>query len=125
VHALRKVHSALKPGGELVDVHPVPPSTAALAGSAELGLFDDREFFEIVRSTEAGLEQLVAAGMYAFVDETEFDWLEQYDSGRELLEDVAEWDGLSVPDELRSRIEQGSPPLFIRERVVLRRYQSR
>jgi hypothetical protein len=52
-----------------------------------LGEFDDAEFWEIVAATEAPLE---ATDLFVWEAEIEFDWLERYDSGWALLEDVKE-----------------------------------
>ncbi|MGH2922259.1 MAG: hypothetical protein ACRDKU_09360, partial [Gaiellaceae bacterium] len=83
MHALRQVHKALVPGGILLDMHPVPPSTRAERAGESLGDFEDDEFMEIVAATEAGLAE---TGLYTLDAELEFDWLERYDSGEELLE---------------------------------------
>lgn len=119
MHALRKIHEALVPGGILLDMHPIPPPTRAEVAGRSLGEFDDAEFWEIVAATEAPLE---ATDLFAFEAETEFDWLERYDSGAELLEDVKSWEGLHVPRALATRILKAKPPVDLWERVVLRRF---
>jgi hypothetical protein len=124
VHALGRIHHALKPGGELIDVHPIRPSTVALAEGRELGKFDDREFFELVDTTEQGLTLLVEEGLFAPEDEVGFDWLERFDSAEDMLEDVSTWDGLEIPGLLRKAIEAARPPIDVGERVVLRRYRA-
>jgi hypothetical protein len=122
VHALRNVHEALVPGGTLLDMHPIPPSTRVERDGISLGEFDDAEFMELVAVTEAGLEE---TGLYTLEAELEFDWLERYESGEELLEDVKEWEGCRVPRDVAERIRAAEPPLDIWERVVLRRFHAR
>jgi hypothetical protein len=122
VHALRNVHEALVPGGTLLDMHPIPPSTRVERDGMSLGEFDDSEFMELVAATEAGLEE---AGVFTLDAELEFDWLERYESPEELLEDVKEWEGCRVPPALAERVRAAEPPLDIWERVVLRRFHAR
>ena len=122
MRALRKIHQALVPGGVLLDMHPIPPPTRAEVGGRSLGEFDDAEFWEIVVATEAPLE---ATDLFAFEAEIEFDWLERYDSGAELLEDLKSWESLRVPRALATRIRKAEPPVDLWERVVLRSFRAR
>jgi hypothetical protein len=124
VHALRQIHRSLVPGGTLLDMHPVPPATRAEVGGRSLGDFDDAEFFDIVTATEAGLDETVQGGLFSFETEVEFDWLERFDSGEELIEDVREWEGCRVPRQLAKRIREAEAPVDIWERVALRRFRA-
>lgn len=122
MHALRNVGEALVPGGTLLDMHPIPPSTRVERLGTSLGDFDDAEFFATVAATEAGLE---ATGLYELEAELEFDWLERYESGVELLADVEEWEGCRIPADVAERVRTAEPPVDIWERVVLRRFRLR
>jgi hypothetical protein len=121
VHALRNIHEALVPDGVLLDMHPIPPSTRAEVGGRSLGEFDDAEFMDIVRATEA---PLVEGDLFALEAELEFDWLERFESAEELLEDVELWEGCRIPETLAAKIREAEPPIDVWERVVLRRYRA-
>lgn len=121
MNALRKIHEALVPGGILVDMHPVPPSARAEVDGRSLGEFDDAEFFEIVSATE---DSLATSGLFETEAEIQFEWLERYDSGDELLEDVESWEGCRIPRAVAARVSKAEPPVDIWERVVLRRFRS-
>jgi hypothetical protein len=122
VHALRQIHQALVPGGVLLDMHPVPPSTRAEVDGTSLGEFDDAEFMQVVASAEAELER---TGLFARESELEFDYLERYDDPAQLLEDVKDgWEGCRIPPELEARILGAEGPVDIWERVVLRRFRA-
>jgi hypothetical protein len=86
-----------------------------------LGDFEDDEFWEIVRATEAPLEK---GDLFELESELEFDWLERFDSADELLEDVEEWEGCRIPPAVAQRIRDAEPPVDIWERVVLRRFRA-
>jgi hypothetical protein len=122
VHALRQIHQALVPGGVLLDMHPVPPSTRAEVRGESLGEFDDSEFMEIVAAGEAKIED---SGLFTRGSELEFDYLERYDDPVQLLEDIKEgWEGCRIPAELEQRILEADEPVDIWEHVVLRRFHA-
>jgi SAM-dependent methyltransferase len=122
VHALRQIHQALVPGGVLLDMHPVPPSTRAEVRGESLGEFDDAEFMRIVANAEAEIE---GGALFMRESEVEFDYLERYDDPAQLLEDIREgWDGCRIPAELEKRILEAGVPVDIWERVVLRRFRA-
>jgi SAM-dependent methyltransferase len=122
VHALRQIHQALVPGGVLLDMHPVPPSTRAEVRGESLGEFDDAEFMELVAAGEAKIEH---SGLFTRESELEFDYLERYDEPVQLLEDIKEgWEGCRIPAELEQRILEADEPVDIWEHVVLRRFRA-
>ena len=124
MHALRKIHEALVPEGILLDMHPIPPSTRAEVDGRSLGEFDDAEFMDTVAQTEAALNETVTEGLFALETELEFDWLERFDSGEELIEDVESWGDVRIPKDLAARIRSAQPPVDLWERVVLRRFRA-
>jgi SAM-dependent methyltransferase len=122
VHALRQIHQALVPGGVLLDMHPVPPSTRAEVQGRSLGDFDDAEFMQIVADAEAEIER---GGLFTRQSEVEFDYLERYDDPAQLLEDIREgWEGCRITPELEARILETDGSVDIWERVVLRRFRA-
>ncbi len=124
MHALRRIHKALVPEGILLDMHPIPPSTRAEVRGRSLGDFDDSEFMDTVAQTEAALGQTVTEGLFVYETELEFDWLERFDSGEELIEDVESWGDVRIPKDLAARIRSAEPPIDLWERVVLRRFRA-
>ena len=98
----------------------VPVETAA----GELGRFDAREFARTVRQVEAALADVERDGLFALEREVRFDVLEHFDSSVQLLEEVANWRGTTVPKGLRARIERARPPFHVRQPLVLRRFRA-
>ncbi len=121
MHALRAIHRVLIPGGILLDIHPIPPSARAEVRGESLGEFDDAEFFEIVRAAEALLEE---GDLFSRETDVEFDWLERYESGEDLLDDVKTWEGCRVPRNVAARVRRVCGPVDVWERVVLRRFRA-
>ena len=122
MHALRQIHQALVPGGILLDLHPIPPSTRAEVQGRSLGEFDDSEFMQLVADGEVVLER---SGLFTQESEVEFDYLERYDDPAEMLDDIREdWETCRVPPDLEKRILEAEGPVDIWERVVLRRFRA-
>ena len=121
MHALRQIHRALVPGGLLVDMHPVPPSTRVEVRGESLGELDDAEFMALVVETEAPLWE---TDLFSLEEELEFDWLERFDSAEELIETVSSWEWSRVPAEVAERVREVDGPVDIWERVVLRRFRA-
>ena len=122
MHALRRIHEALAPGGVLLDMHPVPPSTRAEVRGESLGEFDDSEFMKTVAAGEREIERI---GLFGLEWETLFDYRERYDDPAEMLEDIREgWEDCRVPPDLEARILEADAPVDIWERVVLRRFRA-
>jgi hypothetical protein len=72
---------------------------------------------------EARLEEAIRAGFYTLEAETEFDVLQHFDRAEELLE--AKQERLAAQLALVRRIRVATPPLVLREHVVLRRLRAR
>jgi hypothetical protein len=124
VDALRNCHRMLNPYGLLLDLHPIPPSMHAFAGGKDLGVVDEREFFRAVRATERELRRTVDAGLFVPGAETELDVIERFDTLDELFETVEEWGDIHFSKRLRGRLQRATPPIDLRERLVLRRYRA-
>jgi hypothetical protein len=90
-----------------------------------LGRVDESAFFPVLRATEGALQGLVEAGLFDLNAEREFDWLQRWDDGAELLEDFEEDEFVRVPAALEERIRSGEPPFDVRVRVVLRLFAKR
>ena len=123
MHALRHAHQLLVPGGVMLDLHPVTEEHAEDARGRHIGVLADPEYAdEDLPNAVARLEQAVVAGLYAPEAEVEFDVLQHYDEADELLEAKAE--RFASQQELARRIRNATPPLRLREHVVLRRYRA-
>jgi len=123
VHALRHVHQLLVSGGTMLDLHPVTEEHAEDARGGHLGVLADPEYAnQDLPNAEASLEQAVVAGLYVPEAEIEFDVLQHYDNAHELIEAKAE--RLVSQQELVDQIRAATPPLRLREHVVLRRYRA-
>ena len=122
MHALRHVHRLLVPEGTLLDLHPVTEQQAEADGRI-IGVIREPVFIERdLPNAEAGLRQVIADGLYVLEAEVDFDVLQHFDTTDELLEKEA--DHLATQTALAQRIRGTSPPILLREHVVLRRLRA-
>jgi len=110
--------------GILLDLHPIPPSMHAFSHGRDLGVVDEREFFRVVRATEAELWRTVDEGLFALEAETELDVIERFETHEELWETVEDWGDIRFSKLLRARIGRAAPPIDLYERLVLRRFRA-
>ncbi len=123
MHVLRGTHGSLVPGGLVLDVHPVPPSGRVVSGKRVLGRLDEREFFETVRATEAGMEAAVAEGLFRFEARIEREVIERFDTADELIETAEEWGDIRIPAAVLDRLATARSPIDLVELVTFRRFR--
>jgi hypothetical protein len=120
VHALRHVHELVVPGGMLVDLHPVTEEQVETGEGTVIGVLEEPDFVATdLPNAEARLQESIRDGLYVLEQETEFDFLQHFDSAEELIEKEQEL--LAGDDFLTRRIRAATPPLVVREHTVLRR----
>jgi hypothetical protein len=119
VDALRRIHSALVPGGLLVDTQPLSPRPPVKGDGLRLGALDMRDWCETIDAIDRLIDQ-VTQGLYTVAAEQRFVVTDTFDSGTELLESVSGWRGTHVPAALRERAVGATPPLTVDQDVRLR-----
>ena len=119
MHALRHVHRVLKPGGTLVDMHPVTEERVESDGIV-VGVILEPDWITVdLPNSEAALRETVREGLYALEAESEYDVLEHFDDADDLID--AKRDLLEGQDALVAAIQSASSPLRTRMHIVMRR----
>jgi hypothetical protein len=124
VNVLRDTHSALVPGGLLLDFHPIAPPWPRVVGRGEkLGDLREESFLEDLRATEGGMRETVRLGFFKRCAARTHEIAEHYDDPDELLETWSDDEGnwMSADQERRLRATKG--PVDVVERVVFHLYQ--
>ena len=84
MHALKKLHTALRPQGVLLDVHPLPQDSwfeVRRAGqNFAVGQVDQAQDIADITSAEAALSQVLAVGRFVLEDERTFTFVRHFDS---------------------------------------------
>ncbi len=122
MYALCHIHELLGPGGTMLDLHPVTEQQVEANGRI-VGVIREPDFIDRdLPNAEAGVEQVIAEGLYVHEAEVELDVLQHFDTAQDLLEKEA--DHLDTQQELARTIRRTPPPLILREHVVLRRLRA-
>ena len=124
VDALRRIHSALKPGGLLVDTQPLSPRPPVRAGGVRLGELDMREWSETIAAVDRLFDQVID-GLYLLETEQRFVVTDTFDTGHEFTELVSGWRGTRLSAALRARAADAEPPLTVDQEVRLRLLRAR
>ena len=123
MNALSRIHKALKKEGVLLDLHPTKPFATVEGAGVRLGALDESDFMQVVAATEAGLDETLRLGLFALEKRRTFDVVERFDTADELVDAVADWLGVSIPNRVAERVRASAPPFDIHERVLLQRFQ--
>jgi hypothetical protein len=125
VDVLREVYEAVAPGGMILDLRSVPPPAIVEVDGEELGELDESEFFPRSMHNGDALTALARAGLLALEGEEPHELLIVYPSGRELLDDVADWGDTKVPAAVAAQLLPLDRECSIREFCLARAYRRR
>ena len=120
VDALRLLHNALVPNGKVVDTQPLSPRPAVFTAGRRIGSLDMREWMRTITSLDAEIEQALAERVFALDAEERFFVMDSFDCGSECLDEVQEWAGTKLPQELEAKIRKAGGPVSVEQEVRLR-----
>jgi hypothetical protein len=124
VNVLRDTHTALVPGGLLLDFHPIaPPWPRVLARGEELGELRHEPFLDDLRATEGGAQESVRLGLFEPVASLTRDIAGYFDDLDELLEGWSNDEEQWVSAELEGRLRSATWPVEVVDRVVFNLYR--
>jgi hypothetical protein len=108
VRALRNIHSALRPGGLLLDIHPEPKHPWLVAQvdarTIPVGQLDESFRIGTVRSARAALQSLVDDGLFVFECETTFTFTYHFADVDSWLGHMAgQWASAGIPADMAER----------------------
>jgi predicted DNA-binding protein (UPF0278 family) len=106
VHVLRQVHRALKPGGLLLDVHPLGDDFPVLASRHGVGFVDTRKFRGILEAMNKCVQQVLSEDLFKELRTLRRHVVERYDTVQEVLEEADSWENLRLPAPVRRRLQE-------------------
>jgi hypothetical protein len=109
VHALRKIHAALVPGGLLLDAQPLSAEPAVTAGARDIGTVDMREWADLIATIDERVNQTVRDGLWSHASEQRYMVTDSFESGRQLVDTVSDWAGARVPSALAQQLADAGP----------------
>jgi len=128
VHALELVHEMLKPGGRLVDLHPLPwaPSIELRSPQkgVQIGYLQEHDDFVEYAQAELAIVQEILGGWFRLLLQDSFDFHFQFSTLAEMYQYMEEdWNDAFLPPDVASKAEElmsRAPPgaeLVIVERI--------
>jgi len=123
VNVLRRLMTALVPGGPLVDLLSVPPPERVEVGGELLGELDGSAFFPRALAAAGGLDALAVEGVLVHEHEERFPIFVRYPTGADLVEDVAQRAYTRMPAALGRRVRAIAGPCEIRDNCLVRRFR--
>ncbi len=120
MRALRNIHSALAPGGLLVDTQPIGPHPRAAADGDEPGMLDMHEWIETIHAVDERVAGTIAAGLFEQTDERTLVVRDTFGDGPSCLEIVGTWRGTRVPPPLAARLAAVGDQVTVDQQVRLR-----
>jgi hypothetical protein len=120
VHAPRRIHAALVPGGIVVDTQPLSPRPPVDTATDRLGTLDMREWRRTIDTVDGRIAQAVDEGLFAIEHEQVFEVADQFDSGAEFVEVVGDWRGTLIPAPVVKRATAARSPVRVTQDVRLR-----
>jgi hypothetical protein len=124
VHALRRIHAALLPGGTVVDTQPVSPEPRVDAGDGRLGTLDMREWRRTIDAVENETARALEDGLFVIASEHMIEVADEFDTGAEFIEVVGAWRGTRIPPALIERASAARPPVRVPQAIRLRLLRS-
>ena len=104
VHVLRNVQQAVRPGGRVLDIHPLGIDMAVLAGSRGLGFVDASEFALVIDAMDEAVDEVVSEGLLEELRTVQRVVVERFDDPAEALEEAASWTNLRLPAAVAHRL---------------------
>jgi hypothetical protein len=124
VHALRKIHAALIPGGIVVDTQPVSPEPPVHAADGRLGTLDMRDWRATIDAVDGRTAESIDRGLFAIVAEHMIEVVDEFDSGAEFVEIVGAWRGTRIPSAVVDRANAARPPVRVTQEIRVRLLRS-
>lgn len=108
MRALRNIHSALRPGGFLLDIHPEPKHPWLVAQvdarTIPVGQLDESFRIGTVRSARAALQQVIDDGLFVFEREMTFIFTYHFADVDAWLGHMAgHWASAGIPEKMAKR----------------------
>ena len=123
VNVLRRLQTALVPGGVVVDLIAVPPPERVEVGDVVLGELDQSRAMPRWLETATGLDALVEERLLVAEGEERLSILVRFPTGRDAVEDVAQRTFTRMPAALARRVEAIAGPVAIREHSLVRTFR--
>jgi hypothetical protein len=120
VNALRALHTALVPGGLVIDTQPLSPHPPIEGDGGILGTLDMSEWAELIDEIDGRTDEAIAEGLFAIEHESRFTVADEYDDGEDCLSYVRNWMGTRIDPDVERRVAAERGHIRLPQEVRLR-----
>jgi hypothetical protein len=120
VDALSRIHTALVPGGMLIDTQPVGLRMPVRVEGEPAGELEEDDWLETVAAVEARVDEAIDAHLFELRHEERYAIVHRFDSGSEALEETTKWQGTRIPPDVVERLDAACGWVEIEVEVRLR-----
>ena len=106
MNVLRRIHRAVRPGGSVLDFHPLGTDFAVRAGNRGLGFIDTRRFARVLAAMNDAVQTVLDEGLFSELGNLRRHVVERFDTADEALEEAGSWDYLRLPWLVRRRLRR-------------------
>jgi hypothetical protein len=106
VYVLRNVQQAVRPGGRVLDIHPLGIDMAVVGGSRGLGFIDASEFALVIEAMDEAVDEVVSEGLLEELRTVRRVVVERFDEPAEALEEAMGWTNLRLPAAVARRLRE-------------------
>ena len=125
VDALQRIHTALVPGGVVVDTQPIGSRAPVRVEGKRVGELGEDEWLQTVTAVDSRVEEAIDARLFELQHEERYAVVHGFDSGTEALEEAQTWAGTLIPKDVVERLEATPRPVEIELEVRLRLFVRR
>ena len=125
MHALRKIHRALVPGGLVLDSQPLSAHPPVESDNGMLGTLDMSEWAQTIATIDGLVEQAIDQGLFDLERESRYVVTDAYDDGAEFVAVTRDWAGTNVSDALAARVGRELGRVRLHQDVRLRVLRAR
>ena len=125
MNALRKIHSALVPGGLVIDTQPVSAHPPVESASGMLGTLDMSEWARTIAAIDDLVQQTIDLGLFDMERERRYVVTDEYDDGAEFVAVTRDWAGTTVSDALAARAGREQGRVRLHQDIRLRLLRAR
>jgi hypothetical protein len=120
VDALERIHTALAEGGVAVDTQPISPWPPVVGKRGQIALLDMSEWAKTIAQVDAEITKTIERGLFEVVADRRIVVPDHYDDVAELVQYTSEWEGTSVPPEIKALAATEVGPVELRQDVRVR-----
>ena len=120
MNVLRAIHTALVPGGLVIDTQPVSAYPPIESDAGALGRLDMSEWADLIAEIDDRADEVLGEGLFVIEDESRFSVVDEYDNGEDCLSYIRHWMGTRIDRDVERRVAAERGRIRLPQEIRLR-----